>query len=240
MQSSVTEQRRETQSGLGLGLVGRAFLILFLFNRAAQEDLFSFADPGRALVTTTYLASLLVMAGAVVLFWRNSANSERPAQAPAETPVARRIHSLFSEPWYEVPAVLCMVTAGDQFISSLLAQPPQSTKATWYLLALIFAGVIGAIASLRDPGRGVRNTALNQRETPGATSPRTGPLSDPVFRRFLFAFVLVWVASDGVAVLDRESSSVLAWAFLVLGSVLAAIAAAALIQSFRAKQDPTA
>lgn len=219
--------------------MGRAFLILFLFNRAAQADLFSLKDPGRALVTTTYLASLLVMAGAVVLFWRNSANGERPAQAPAETPAARRIHSLFSEPWYEVPAVLCMVTAGDQFISSLLAQPPQSSEATWYLLALIFAGLIGAIASLRDPNRGVRSGALNQGETPGATSPPTGPLSDPVFRRFLLAFVLVWVASEGVAVLDRDSSSVLAWTFLVLGSVLAAIAAAALTQSFRTRSDPT-
>ena len=126
-------------------LTGRAVLILVLFNRAAYADLLSFEDPGTSIVTTVHVGALLVMVGSLVLFWRNSTNELAPTGADLHPAAARRVYGLFSEPWYEVPVVSGMLLAGVGFISNLVAEPPESTRAKWFLASFVLVVPVAAI-----------------------------------------------------------------------------------------------
>ena len=227
------------EKNLALGLMGRALLILVLFNRAAYADLLSFENPGTSIVATLYVGALLVMAGSLVLFWRNFTNEPAPTRADPNAVAARRVYGLFTEPWYEVPAVSCMLLAGMGFVSNLVAEPPESTRARWFLASLVLVALAGAIRWLGNRARRDGSARLGAPGRPGAEWPRTGPLSDRGFRVPLFAFLLLSGAHAGVVRIDAEPSSIVAWIFYVMGAALVIIAIVSLIQSSRRKSEST-
>lgn len=222
-----------------LGLTGRALLILVLLNNATRADLFSFDDPGTSIMTTVYLGALLVMAGSVVLFWRNFTSDAAPTGVNPNAVAPRRVYGLFSEPWYEVPAVSCMVFGSTLSISNLLADPPDSVKARWFLASLVLFVLVVTIGWLlnraREKGKQLSDTT-GRSETGW---PATGPLSDPGFRLALVTYLLLSTASLVVVRIDTEPSSIAAWIFFSLGPVAAIAATVALILDLWRKVEPT-
>lgn len=233
--SDMNKADKDPKGRRALGLTSRALLILFLLNRSTSADFLSFANPGVSIATTMYLGALVVMAGSLVLFWRNFTNEPAPTEANPNTPAARRVYGLFSEPWYEVPAVSCMLLASLGFISNLVAEPPESTRAKWFVALFVLAATAAPIHWFASRARTRGKDRPGTRDGEQAGWPRTGPLSDPAFRVPLLVFAPLVCLHEGVPRIDAEPSSIAAWFLLVLGLALAITAVVSLIQNLRRK-----
>ena len=233
--SDMNKADKDPKGRRALGLTSRALLILFLLNRSTSADFLSFANPGVSIATTMYLGALVVMAGSLVLFWRNFTNEPAPTEANPSTPAARRVYGLFSEPWYEVPAVSCMLLASVGFIFNLVAEPPDSTRAKWFVASFVLAAIAAPIQWFASRARTRGKDRPGTRDGEQAGWPRTGPLSDPAFRVPLLAFAPLVCLHEGVPRIDAEPSSVVAWFLLVLGLALAITAVVSLIHNLRRK-----
>ena len=229
---------KDAKDSRKLGLAGRAFLLAMLFSDATRADLVSFTNPGTSIVTTVYAGALLVMAGSLVLFWRNFTSDAARTGANPNADETRLVFGLFSEAWYEAPAVFCMLLSGTQFISNLLAEPPESVKAKWFLASFVLLLLASAAHWLMNRAQG---KSKERPGTGGSTEngwPRTGPLSDPGFRLPLVTYLLLSGAYRGVVGIDAEPSSIVAWVIFVIGPVLVIAMVAGLIVDSRRKAAP--
>lgn len=235
-QASVTEEKKEESRSLGPMV--RLLLILVLFSRALQADLLSFRTLGATLLTVAYVGAILGMAGFVAVLWRKALKEPDTEEPSPVSEAPRRVHGLFSEPWYELPAVFCMIVVGINYASSLLAAPPESTMSRWFVALLGFSvlvGIIGQFGNGSSRNQSGRGTWREPRDEP----PPTGPLSDPVFLATLVTFSVLMLASEGVARIDSQPSSVAAWFSLVAAIGAAAFVAFALISRLTRKPEAT-
>lgn len=226
---------KNAKGSRALGLAGRGLLIAMLLSSATRADLLSFAVPSTSIMTTAYLGALLVMAGSLALFWRNFTSDATRTGASPNAVAARRAFGLFSEPWYEVPAVFCMLLSGTWFTSDLLAEPPESVQAKWFLASFVLLLLAGTITWLTKRARGEGKDTSDRTE---GGWPRTGPLSDPGFRLPLAVYLWLSGTYGGVVRIDAEPSSIEAWVILLIGPVFVIAMAAGLVLDSRRKAAP--
>lgn len=205
--------------------MGRLLLILILFNRAAAADLFSFRTSDATLLTVAYMGALLGMTGFVAVLWRKNATHPETEESWPASGESGRVYGLFSEPWYQIPAVFCMLVVGIELASDLLAAPPASTMARWFLALLGIGVMAGIFRQLESENPTAGQDHRRSGSTSGPERRPAGPLSDPLFRVLLVTFAVLLAASEGVARIDREPSSVIAWVFMVAAIALAAFVA---------------
>lgn len=221
------------------GLMGRLLLILILFNRAAAADLFSFRTSDATLLTVAYVGALLCMTGFVAVLWRKNAKDLETEESWPASEESGRVYGPFSEPLYQIPAVFCMLVVGIELASDLFAAPPASTMARWFLALLGIAIIAGIFQQLGSGGPSAGQGHRRSGSMSGARRRPTGPLSDPFFRVLLVTFAVLLAASEGVARIDREPSSVIAWVFMVAAIALAAFVAFDLISRFTRRPEST-
>lgn len=54
---------------------------------------------------------------------------------------------LFSDPWYQVPAVYCVFALLSQLVIDLTERPPQSTLAVWFLVCVAAMSVVVPVST---------------------------------------------------------------------------------------------
>lgn len=126
-----------------------------------------------------------------------------------------------------------MIVLGITYSSDLLTAPPESTMSKWFLALLGFTVLVGTIGQVGNGSS--RGTGREPRDEP----PPMGPLSDPVFLASFVTFSVLGLAGQGVARIDSEPYSVLAWVFLVAAIAVAAFVAFALISRLTRKPEST-
>lgn len=179
----MTNDDRKPGDDSGLG--PRALLILMLFAAGVGPDA-PLENIRTSILAMSYAACLVVMVVATLrsmgLQWATRPRTAEPDPTPAPD---WHTHRTFTDPLFQVPAVLCVILFAIDLTADLMAEPPQSEAAMWFLAVsagLAFAAVGGAIwgASQRDEARTTDSVAEFRDEQP--TEPRsTHALRDPWF-----------------------------------------------------------
>ncbi len=179
----MTDDDKERNDEFGLG--ARALLILLLFNAGTGPD--GLLEHVReSILAISYAASLVLMVVATLRYlglrWEGRRTVAEPHPMPRPDWHAYRA---FTDPLFQVPAVLCVILNAVDLTANLLAEPPESEAARWFLAViagLAFAAVGGAIwsANQRDEDRNrVASTELQEARRPNQR--RTHALRDPWF-----------------------------------------------------------
>jgi len=56
---------------------------------------------------------------------------------------------LFTDPWYQIPAIYCVFVLLCQFVIDLMAKPPASAQAVWFLICVAAMSVVVPIGASR-------------------------------------------------------------------------------------------
>ena len=142
----MTNDDRKPGDDSGLG--PRALLILMLFAAGVGPDA-PLENIRTSILAMSYAACLALMVVATLramgLQWAN----RPPAAEPAATPAPDwHAHHTFTDPLFQVPAICCVVLYAIDLTADLVAEPPESEGAMWFLAVaagLAFSAVSGAI-----------------------------------------------------------------------------------------------
>ncbi len=126
--------------------------------------------------------------------------------------------TLFTDPWYQVPAIFCVFIAASRFVLDLVAEPPQTERAVWFLASLSIAtlamafGLIGGGASKKgSKGKDEDDSDKPvQAETAGEPlSPVEATLRDPWFSVPATAILFLHFGRDGLNQIEEEPDSLM-------------------------------
>ena len=150
--------------------------------------------------------------------------------------------TVFSDPWYQVPAIFCVFILASRFVLDLAANPPETERAVWFLASLGVAtlamafGLIGGGASKKgSKGKDEDDSDKPlQAETAGEPlSPVEATLRDPWFSVPATAIFFLHFARDGLNQIEEEPDSLMTTvtllmpvAVLVVGLVTLAVSRA--------------
>lgn len=148
--------------------------------------------------------------------------------------------TMFTHPWYQVPAIFCVLILASRFVLDLMAEPPVTEKAVWFLaglgvatLALAF-GLVGGPAS-RKNAEDEKKTEVDEAQASGESeSPIKATLRDPWFSVPASAIAFLHLARSGLEEIEEEPDSILATVWLLLP--LAALVAGLISSFVRAKK----
>ena len=98
----------------------------------------------------SYAVALAVMGLGVLVFalqkLRGYLNPETPVAEPRTGPVWHEAR-LFTDPWYQVPAVYCVFALLCQLVIDLTERPPQSALAVWFLVCVAAMSVVVPVST---------------------------------------------------------------------------------------------
>ena len=150
--------------------------------------------------------------------------------------------TVFTDPWYQVPAIFCVFILASRFVLDLAANPPETERAVWFLASLGVAtlamafGLIGGGASKKgSKGKDEDDSDKPvQAETAGEPlSPVEATLRDPWFSVPATAIFFLHFARDGLNQIEEEPDSLMTTvtlflpvAVLVVGLVTLAVSRA--------------
>ncbi len=133
--------------------------------------------------------------------------------------------TLFTHPWYQIPAIFCVFILASRFVLDLVAEPPQTERAVWFLASLGIAtlamafGLIGGGASKK----GSKGKDEDDSEKPVEAETASQPLSpveatlrDPWFSVPAAAIYFLHFARGGLELIKEEPESVMATVYILL------------------------
>ena len=98
----------------------------------------------------SYAFALAVMGLGVLVFalqkLRGYLNPETQVAEPRTGPVWHEAR-LFTDPWYQVPAVYCVFALLSQLVIDLTERPPQSALAVWFLVCVAAMSVVVPVST---------------------------------------------------------------------------------------------
>ncbi len=157
----------------------------------------------------------------------------RPGEGGGETPRTGPVwheSTLFTDPWYQIPATFCLLVLASLFVRDLIAAPPANEKAAWFLASLGIAtagaalGITGGSASKRRAEEKTKEGA--EAEPPSESeSPIRAALGDPWFRVPAVALAFLHIARSGLEKIEEDPESFLAtvWLLFPMTAVIAAL-----------------
>lgn len=169
----------------GFGLGARSLLILLLFNAGIGPDGL-LENIRTSILAVSYAACLVLMVVGTLRYLGLRREARNAAAAPDATRAPDwHAYPAFTDPLFQVPAVLCVVLYTFDLVLDVAAAPPESEAARWFLgviAGLAFTAVGGAIwsASRRDEAGNVEAVPRPQEEQDG-DQPTTHALRDPWF-----------------------------------------------------------
>lgn len=175
------DKKRSDDSGLG----PRALLILMLFTAGVGPDGL-LEDIRTSILAMSYAACLVLMVAATLRsLGRQRATRPLAAEPDPTQALDWHTHRTFTDPLFQVPAVFCVILFAIDLIAELIAEPPESEAAMWFLAViagLTFAAVGGAIwsTSQRDEV-GTAESVAELHDEQGTEPRSTHALRDPWF-----------------------------------------------------------
>ncbi len=136
----------------------RLIVLMGLVTTGGNAGLLSIEALRTSPVSMVYAVALATAAVATLVALRRGRPSDTSPEAemPRTGPVWHE-STLFTDPWYQVPAVFCVFILFSRFVLDLVAEPPMTDRAVWFLAALgiailaVASGLIGATDSKKRP-----------------------------------------------------------------------------------------
>ena len=230
---------------------GPRFLVLMgLVTAGGNAGLLSIEALRTSPVSMVYAVALATAAVATLVALRRGRPSDTSpeAEAPRTGPVWHE-STLFTDPWYQVPAVFCVFILFSRFVLDLVAEPPATDQAVWFLAALGIAilagtsGLIGATDSKKGP-KDEEASPPGEAASSGEEESAVGAaLRDPWFSVPAGSIAFLHFARDGLEQIEEDPDSPWATAWLLMpvaGLILGLVSTAVSRARQGRKQAPPA
>ena len=230
---------------------GPRFLVLMgLVTTGGNAGLLSIEALRTSPVSMVYAVALATAAVATLVALRSGARSDTsPEAATLRTDTVWHESTLFTDPWYQVPAVFCVFILFSRFVLDLVAEPPATDQAVWFLAALGIAilamasGLIGATDSKKRP-KNEEGSPPGEAASSGEEESAVGAvLRDPWFSVPASSIAFLHLARDGLEKIEEDPDSLGATVWLLMpvaGLILGLVTTAVSRARQGRKQEPTA
>lgn len=226
------------------------FLVLMgLFWSGEDAGLLDLEALRTSLVSMTYAVALgtaVVATLAEVL-----RDIRRPPEDAGESPGTGPLwheSTMFTHPWYQVPAIFCVLILASRFVLDLMAEPPVTEKAVWFLAGLGIATL--ALAFGLTGGSASRKHAESQKKSEGdealasgeSESPIKATLRDPWFSVPASAIAFLHLARSGLEEIEEDPDSILAtvWLLMPVAGLLAGLVSSAVSRTRQRRKEAAA
>ena len=204
----------------------RFAVLMGLFWVGQDAGLLSIEALRTSTVSMAYAAALATATLATLRAVRKPSGVERRNGETATTtgPVWHE-STLFTDPWYQVPAIFCVFILASRFVLDLVAEPPQTERAVWFLASLGVAtlamafGLIGGGGSRKGSKAKDEDGSDKPVEAEMAAeplSPVEATLRDPWFSVPATAIFFLHFARDGLNKIEEEPESLMTTVTLFL------------------------
>ena len=197
-------------------------------------------------VSVVYAVALATSAVAtLVALRRGSRRDTSPeAEGPRTGPVWHE-STLFTDPWYQVPAMFCVFILFSRFALELVAEPPTTDRAVWFLATLGIAilavafGLVGATNS--------RKSSKNEEAIQVGEAPKSGEegsavgaaLRDPWFSVPAGSIAFLHLARDGLEKIEEDPDSLWAtvWLLVPVAGLIAGLVSSAVSRTRQKRKE---
>ncbi|MCY3928497.1 MAG: hypothetical protein OXG81_09480 [Acidobacteria bacterium] len=213
-------------------LSARFTMLMGLLMSGELDGLLSMDNLRTSALAMSYVVALVAMALSVVMsLLRQGRNYLNPAEAPPEVQTGPAWHEarLFTDPWYQVPAIYCAFVLIVRLITDLIIEPPASERTVWYLVFVAFLSVVLPLSISR-------RVSLESADLDGVPGGRRGEkptvaetFRDPWFTIPAMAVGAVHLARYGMEAIEEDPSSIAATLWFI--APLPAMAMASIMPS---------
>ncbi len=188
----------------------------------------------------SYAVALAVMGLGVLVFalqkLRGYVSEPAPVAEPRTGPVWHEAR-LFTDPWYQVPAIYCVFVLLCQLVIDLTAEPPASAQAVWFLICVAAMSVVVPISTSRRVSLERTHLEAASREEQDPTPRAASAFRDPWFVVPGAVLGAVEMARFGLEAIEADSASGEAtWWLLAPLLTMAFAAAMPLVDQYRRRR----
>ncbi len=192
----------------------------------------------------SYAVALGVMGLGVLVFalqkLRGYLNPATQVAEPRTGPVWHEAR-LFSDPWYQVPAVYCVFALLSQLVIDLTERPPQSALAVWFLVCVAAMSVVVPISTSKRVSLEKTYLEAASEKERSATPIAASAFRDPWFVVPGAVLGAVEVARFGLEAIEEDpTSSEATWWLLAPLLGMAFAAAMPLVDQYRRRRKEVA
>lgn len=200
----------------------RLAMLMGLFTSGLVDGLLSMESLRTSPLALSYAIALGAMAlGLVVFLFRGAHGYLTPGTSEAEPHTGPVWHEakLFTDPWYQIPAVYCVLVLLSQLMQDLIARPSLHDRSLWFLF---FVVVMSVVMPLNLSQRISREEAELEDQADGPSDTKRAAaiaaFRDPWFTVPAVVLAAVHVARYGVEAIEEDPSSreALWWLFAPL------------------------
>ena len=228
-------------------LSARFAMLMGLLMAGLVDGLLSMESLRASPVAMSYAIAVGVMAlGLLVFLFRDARGyltPETPEVEPQTGPVWHEAR-LFTDPWYQIPAVYCMLVLLTQLAQELIEKPSLHERTLWFLFFVVVMSVVmplNLIQRIRREEAELEEPSDGQPDTRRAAA--AAAFRDPWFTVPAVVLGAVHVARYGVDAIEEDPSSLEAiwWLFApLLFMVISVVSASISPRSSRRKKASTA
>lgn len=192
-------------------LSARAAMLMGLFTSGLVDGLLSMESLRTSPVALSYAIALGAMAlGLVVFLFRGAHGYLTPgtSETKADTSPVWHQAKLFTDPWYQIPAVYCVLVLLSQLIQDLFVRPSLHERSLWFLF---FVVVMSVVMPLNLSQRISREEAELEGQSEGPPDIRRAAAAaafrDPWFTVPAVVLAAIHVVRYGVEAIEEDPSS---------------------------------
>ena len=204
----------------------RFAVLMGLFWVGQDAGLLSIEALRTSTVSMAYAAALATATLATLRAVLRPSGAERSnGETPTTTGPVWHESTLFTDPWYQVPAIFSVFILASRFVLDLVAEPPQTERAVWFLASLGIATLAMAFGLVGGGGsrNGSKGKDEDDSEKPVEAETAVEPLSpveatlrDPWFSVPATAIFFLHFARDGLKQIEEEPDSLMTAVTLLL------------------------
>ena len=197
-------------------LSARFALLIGLLMAGSMDGLLSPESLRTSPLALSYAIALAAMALSTLTFLLREARGYLTPGAPEpQTGPAWHEARLFTDPWYQIPAIYCVFVLACKLVVELTEKPPASDRAVWFLVFVAFMAVVLPISVSKRLDLEARD---REDGLPGvrASAPTVSDaFRDPWFTVPAAVLAAVHIAGYGLEVIEEDPASPMAtWIFL--------------------------
>ncbi|MDE2689383.1 MAG: hypothetical protein OXI49_02655 [Acidobacteriota bacterium] len=228
----------------------RLIVLMGLVTTGGNAGLLSIEALRTSPVSMVYAVALATAAVAtlVALRRRRPSDTSPEAETPRTGPVWHEA-TVFTDPWYQVPAIFCVFILFSRFVLDLVAEPPATDRAVWFLAALgiailaVASGLIGATDSKKRPKDDEASPPGEAASSGEEESAVGAALRDPWFSVPASSIAFLHFARGGLEKIEEDPDSLWATVWLlapVVGLIVGLVSTAVSRARQARKQEPPA
>ena len=235
------------EKGMDESRPGPRFLVLMGLLWAGEDaGVLSFEALRTSPVSVAYAVALATAAGATLWPVLRDLRRDRADEegAPRTGPVWHE-STVFTEPWYQVPAIFCVFILLSRFVLDLVAEPPATDQAVWFLATLGIAMLAGAFGLIGTTDS--RKRPKNEEANPASEAARSGEegsavgaaLRDPWFSVPAGSIAFLHLARGGLEKIEEDPDSVGAtvWLLMPAAGLIAGLVSSAVSRTRQRRKE---